>query len=625
MAESASENFVRQLLDFASSSGFDSSRDMGEVPLRYLEYYLTRHFPEHAMLRTIEFGCGISTAVFARYAHEHTVCAPKSQIVGYKKSFEDTPFEKKFIAHYEDDILDPEGQAISGGFDVVLLNHNKAYPVAEIHFAQIIPHVKDGAIFVVSGTDVPTIRNFVEFLKQDDLFYAHSVVQDTVFLVRTTVPCFDFKTRDWQDQNYNSQTYLQPSWQEFRVRPSLPVDVVYDGHLKEIGDWFARGFTLFKGRPVTDGWYSSLTVPFETEVSGTLQVRMRIEVIAPDEREGAGVVVDVAGACLADVMFEDRAEREISFTVEMDARRQLTIGLTHRGVVRAGQIPALAASVMLGARRPNFVIRSLSIRQAGSQEPARNLRRADGSIVSFDYRNQTFRFFVENPYDSIQGHHSVGEFYEIEELELLTRTVPRGARILDIGANIGNHSVWFEKLLGARSIMPVEPQARMVALYRTNCQLNGLSTIDERCLGLALGDVNQTGDVQIDQAFNPAGARIEPSAGGAIQIRIGDEVLPRENFDFVKIDVEGAELSVLRGLRALFRRCRPLLFVEVWDGNRADFDALMAEFDYEIVEEYRRYDIATNLLLRSRKAGTLSKALEHLRQGAARTLHGSER
>jgi FkbM family methyltransferase len=48
-----------------------------------------------------------------------------------------------------------------------------------------------------------------------------------------------------------------------------------------------------------------------------------------------------------------------------------------------------------------------------------------------------------------------------------------------------------------------------------------------------------------------------------VQCRLLDDVLPRDyRVDFLKVDVEGAELSVFRGAERVLRECRPILFFE---------------------------------------------------------------
>jgi len=75
----------------------------------------------------------------------------------------------------------------------------------------------------------------------------------------------------------------------------------------------------------------------------------------------------------------------------------------------------------------------------------------------------------------------------------------------------------------------------------------------------------------------------------------------------IKIDVEGMEMKVLRGLEETIRRTRPVLLLEIDDENNADFQDWIAPFDYDVVEEVRRYQNNTNYVLVPRaKAGETS-------------------
>ena len=225
------------------------------------------------------------------------------------------------------------------------------------------------------------------------------------------------------------------------------------------------------------------------------------------------------------------------------------------------------------------------------------MQRHQGSVASFAHRGVDYRFFVDDPHDSIQAHHHVGSLYEVEELALLARHVPQGARILDVGANIGNHAAFFEKALRAKRIVVIELQERVIEVLKLNVALNSLRAVDLSFLGVGLGAGHAHVRMEIPQAFNVAGAQFTPDAGGRYTVVKGDDLLRGEEFDFVKIDVEGMECEVIAGLSALLTRCRPILFVEVWNENRARFNELTVGLGYEVVDEYRRYDVATNLLL----------------------------
>jgi FkbM family methyltransferase len=252
---------------------------------------------------------------------------------------------------------------------------------------------------------------------------------------------------------------------------------------------------------------------------------------------------------------------------------------------------------------PNIEILSVSLKPAGTDSPPKALSWHGGQVATFDHAGQPFRFFVDNPHDSIQAHHYAGEFYEIEELELIGAHVGEGARFLDVGANIGNHAVYFEKVLKAARVTAIELQPRVISVLRLNAALNELKVTDLSKLGVGFGTADLFADIRVPQAFNVAGAHFDVDPAGSFRISRGDDVLEGEEFDFVKIDVEGAECDVIEGLSETIARNGPLLFVEVWNENRERFDLLMEKLGYDPVAEFRRYGIATNLLMGSRRNG----------------------
>ena len=62
----------------------------------------------------------------------------------------------------------------------------------------------------------------------------------------------------------------------------------------------------------------------------------------------------------------------------------------------------------------------------------------NGSIIFTNISGLDVRFFVKNPHDVVQSHHARGEFYESEELNIITEFFPRGGVFVDIGTNIAN-------------------------------------------------------------------------------------------------------------------------------------------------------------------------------------------
>lgn len=206
-------------------------------------------------------------------------------------------------------------------------------------------------------------------------------------------------------------------------------------------------------------------------------------------------------------------------------------------------------------------------------------------------------FTITNPRDVIQRHHAGGEFYELEELEIIRRACPFGATFVDIGANIGNHSLFATKFLRVRKVIPFEPNPVAIEILRCNLELNGVTGLcDLSHLGKGLADQSMAG-LSIDAPARNLGGGRMVEGGGSLEVIRGDEALAGEEVDFIKIDVEGMEMKVLSGLQETIRRCRPRLFVEVDRSNRDALRAWLGAAGYRVAARFRRYRANENFLL----------------------------
>ncbi|MBR9762821.1 MAG: FkbM family methyltransferase [Rhodobacteraceae bacterium] len=211
------------------------------------------------------------------------------------------------------------------------------------------------------------------------------------------------------------------------------------------------------------------------------------------------------------------------------------------------------------------------------------------------------RFATDMERDPIQRHHRRGAFYEARELKTLGAFMPEGGCFLDIGANVGNHSLYAALFWKAGRVIPIEPNPRARRLLQRNCALNGLEgVIDLSCLGVGLSDRSQEGFGMEERQRNLGGARMLPGAGD-LQVRRADEGLPDLRPDVIKIDVEGMEIAVLEGLGALLDGS-PALLVEVDTANAAGFADWMQRTGYGEVARFQRYRRCINHILRRGRA-----------------------
>ena len=158
--------------------------------------------------------------------------------------------------------------------------------------------------------------------------------------------------------------------------------------------------------------------------------------------------------------------------------------------------------------------------------------------------------------------------YEKDELQFLAAQVfPKlasRAACLDIGANIGNHSLHFAQHFGR--VIAFEPHPRTFRLLACNAELR------PNIVALNCGASAQAGQITVHENLSNMGATSIGVAGDAAGRRVQfelrridevAEVAACASISFVKIDVEGHELEALKGAEATLRRHRPLIAMEV--------------------------------------------------------------
>jgi FkbM family methyltransferase len=163
------------------------------------------------------------------------------------------------------------------------------------------------------------------------------------------------------------------------------------------------------------------------------------------------------------------------------------------------------------------------------------------------------------------------------EKHLYLSIVKKGDVVIDIGANVGYFTMLFSDLTGNRgevhAFEPVPSTFNLLSenIHRfpgyKNVYLNPLALgdkIQRTSMLLPRGDHGQASLVRhSDGSWKDAGNEIVSTEIEMMQLDRYAERLGK--IDFVKCDVEGAELLVLRGASLTLRRCQPKLFLEIDD------------------------------------------------------------
>jgi FkbM family methyltransferase len=192
--------------------------------------------------------------------------------------------------------------------------------------------------------------------------------------------------------------------------------------------------------------------------------------------------------------------------------------------------------------------------------------------------------------------------FEVQTLRTYEKIVRSGDVVLDIGANIGAHTLHFARLVGpAGRVVAFEPTRYAFEKLEANLGLNPTLASRVQLLQAMLAassgsgvtpplysswpTAGETGDVH----ERHRGRLMETTGAGICTLDDVVEKLGLTRVDFVKLDVDGHEHGVVAGGRETLRRWHPVILMEaapyLFADRHADFDeifAILGELGYRL-------------------------------------------
>jgi FkbM family methyltransferase len=151
-----------------------------------------------------------------------------------------------------------------------------------------------------------------------------------------------------------------------------------------------------------------------------------------------------------------------------------------------------------------------------------------------------------------------------DEVLVLGQVLSPGDVVVDVGANIGTHTVFFAKAVTEKGlVVAFEPQRLVFQTLCGNVALNGLTNVT--CFLAAVGD--QRGQLKFpamdpSRAFNFGAVSASRDGTGDLVDVVPIDELCLKRCALIKVDVEGMEAKVITGAKETIARCRPALFLE---------------------------------------------------------------
>lgn len=194
------------------------------------------------------------------------------------------------------------------------------------------------------------------------------------------------------------------------------------------------------------------------------------------------------------------------------------------------------------------------------------------TVVSFD-RGQQITLDLD---DWIAYQIFLTGFYDVEtnHTRFFRRLVREGMVVIDVGAHIGYYTLQAAVRVGERGqVHAFEPVSYSFSRLTENIRVNGLANVSaHRCV---VRDRAGIADVHVADAWNRGASGFTPpeNVSGLVE-RVPavtlDEYAKSAGLaavDLVKIDVEGAEMAVLKGMSRLLEQPRLQLLIEVKEGH----------------------------------------------------------
>jgi FkbM family methyltransferase len=198
-----------------------------------------------------------------------------------------------------------------------------------------------------------------------------------------------------------------------------------------------------------------------------------------------------------------------------------------------------------------------------------------------------------------KGYWWHGRNRERDAMETVAKLLRSGDTVIEVGAHIGYLTTYFAQLVGSKGhVLTFEPSDENADYLADNVRDLAWVTIDRHGVADFMGTARffvesitgQNNSLYADYAVfdenaKNAGLTAERTEM-SIEVTTIDHAVAEHGIapNFVKIDIEGAELDALRGMTETLKTCQPAVFIEITK-NTAECFALFADADYIALDE----------------------------------------
>lgn len=158
--------------------------------------------------------------------------------------------------------------------------------------------------------------------------------------------------------------------------------------------------------------------------------------------------------------------------------------------------------------------------------------------------------------------------YETTDSAMIMRLVSPNDCVIDIGANMGWYSINIAKTYPLCKVHAFEPIPKTYSFLERNIKLNGVKNVTSHHFGLSNERKDLTFYFYPEGGVNASSANLSGRSDAELvtcHVERLDDFVNANNLhvDFIKCDVEGAELLVYQGAMETLQRDKPIVFTEM--------------------------------------------------------------
>lgn len=196
--------------------------------------------------------------------------------------------------------------------------------------------------------------------------------------------------------------------------------------------------------------------------------------------------------------------------------------------------------------------------------------------------NYEFFLFTSNTQElEASLHHLSHQFTEIEELKMIREHVGKVHSVAEIGCLVGNHSVFFLKNLSPERMTIIDASSTSLSHAKANLALNQdtQKPAEIDFVHSAVGNEEST------LSFFNETVEVKPI-----------DMLLKEPFNFIKIDVDSMEMEALEGGLNYIKDHQPKIMIEVLHQLKAPFEEFLKKVSYRIIAQHDRSQYSNYLI-----------------------------